>query len=179
MGLPSYPEIDRLIESGQVLPYLQEFIRFSATLSVGVRTGQMANAPGMEATVVAGVVLDKLMNTTDGRRLLGIRATNAVFNAKDEPVNSPKLDIARRMILGEISQPQALIELKNLLSDADIHPDPKTLKKLLRDLEDEAQSLMGQLDYLMRVAGWDGVSTGDLLDTAKSIITGRPKHENY
>lgn len=177
MGFPSYPEIERLIESGQALPYLREFIKFSAILSVGVRTGKMEVAPGMEATVVAGVVLDKLMNTTDGRRLLGVRATNAVFNAKDEPPNSPKLDIARRMILGEISQPQALVELKNLLSGADIHPDPKTLKKLLRDLEDEAHSLMEQLDVLMRAAGWDGISKSDLLDTAESIITGHPKHE--
>lgn len=177
MEFPNYPEIEKLIESGEALPYLQEFIKHSVTLSVGVRSGTIQYVPGMEAAIVAGVVLQKLMDTADGRGLLGIRASNKKkeYNVKGEPVTSPKMDVARRLIQNELTREQALAELRDLFAADDLYPEPSTLKRYLSDVEEEAYSMMRQLDHLMRSTGWDGESQDDLRAALNSIVKGRPK----
>jgi hypothetical protein len=165
-------EAERLISSGQAMTAINEFLRFAAMMNVAVRTGQMENMPGMDATYIAAVALQRLIDTKDGRRLLGIRKSNKVYNVKDYPLASPRLDIARRLGMGVITQPAALEELRADFAKADIHPDPKTLKQILRDLEDEACNVRIGLEELLRAAGWDG-DLGKLPETFTVLTTGK------
>lgn len=121
----TFSEIDELIDSGGALPALNEFIRFATVLSVGIRTGQMQEMPGTQATIIAAVALQKLMHTTDGRKLLGIRASNKVYNEKELSFQSPQYEIARRLGCGEITREQALIELSAVYAKAQTYPDKK------------------------------------------------------
>lgn len=148
----------KLVDSGQAAPAVKQFIAFAAHLAVLVRTGQMKDGPGVDETIVAAVALERLMHTKDGRKLLGLKASNKVYNARDIPLDSPKLDIGRRLISGELTQPEALIELRALLSAADIHPDPKTLKQYLLDIEDQSHDIQASLRHLMHVAGGEGTA---------------------
>lgn len=171
-----FKEAIRLVDAGQAAPAINRFIRLATHLSILVRTGQMQDGPGVDETIIAAVALERLKHTKDGRKLLGLKASNKVYNAKDFPLDSPKLDIGRRLISGELTQPEALAELRTLLDAADIHPDPKTLKQLLRDIEDEAHTLREALAHLMRAAGWDG-SQASLADTMASLIHGKGKRK--
>lgn len=165
----SYPEIDALIRSGAAVQILDRFVRASVGLSIAIRTGQVEESEGDHETIVAGMALQRLMNTKDGRRLLGIKASNKVYNAKQYGPKSPHLDIARRLGCGEINREQALSELSDLLAKAQIFPDKKTIATLLQDLEDMALELRTDLEYMLRVAGWDGREQS-LRDTFASIM---------
>lgn len=151
-----FNEIEELIDSGKALPALNEFIQFAVMLSIGVRTGRMKELPGTQATIVAAVALQKLMDTTDGRKLLGIRASNKVYNEKECGLKSPQLEIARRMGCSEITREQALEELSNHYHTADTYPSRQTLNRILNDLADEASNLRENLEVMLRAAGWDG-----------------------
>lgn len=168
----------RLVDAGEAAPAINRFIQFATHLAILVRTGQMQDGPGVDETIVAAVALERLMNTRDGRRLLGLKASNkiAAHNAKKLPLDSPKLDIGRRLISGELTQPEALAELRALFDAEDTYPDPKTLKQLLRDIEDHAHTIRESLEHLMRVAGWDGSQAG-MPDTMAAIIHGKEKRK--
>jgi len=156
----TFREAIKLVDSGQAAPAVKRFITFASQLAVLVRTGQIKDLPGVAETIVAAVALERLMHTKDGRKLLGLKASNKVYNARDIPLDSPKLDIGRRLIAGELTQPEALAALRALLDAADIHPDPKTLKQYLRDIEDQAHSIQDSLRHMMHLAGWDGTEAG-------------------
>lgn len=164
-----FKEAIKLVDAGKAGPAVRRFIGFATQLAILVRTGQMKDLPGVDETIVAAVALERMLNTKDGRKLLGIKASNKVYNAKDYPLDSPKLDIGRRLICGELTQPEALDALRALYAAADIHPDPKTLKQHLRDIEDHAHDIQESLAQLMRVAGWDGSASG-LPDTLAAIL---------
>ncbi|GMU50618.1 MAG: hypothetical protein AMXMBFR31_28440 [Candidatus Desulfobacillus denitrificans] len=165
-----FKEAIKLVDAGKAGPAVRRFIVFATQLAILARTGQIKDdLPGVDDTIIAAVALERMMNTKDGRKLLGIKASNKVYNAKDYPLDSPKLDIGRRLICGELTQPEALDALRALLAAADIHPDPKTLKQHLRDIEDHAHVIRESLAHLMRVAGWDGSASG-LQDTFAAII---------
>jgi hypothetical protein len=168
----SLKEVEQIISSGQALPAINEFLRFASLMNVAVRAGEVENTPGMDATYIAAIVLQRLIDTKDGRRLLGIRKSNKVYNVKDFRLDSPQLDIARRLGMGAITQPAALEELRAALAKADIYPDPKTLKQILRDLEDEACNVRIGLEELLRVAGWDG-DLGNLQEVYTAMTTGK------
>lgn len=152
----TFPQIDELIASGKAVPDLERFILYSVGLSIAIRTGQHQEQKGDHETIVAGMALQRLMQTKDGRRLLGIRASNKVYSAKNYGVRSEHLEIARRLGCGELTRDQALVALSDQLAKAQIFPDPKTLKSLLRDLEEQALTMRQQLEFMMRSAGWDG-----------------------
>lgn len=166
----TFPEIEELIESGKALPALSEFLQFATLLSIGIRTGQMQELPGTQATIIAAVALQKLMDTTDGRKLLGIRASNKLYNEKELSFQSPQYEIVRRMGCGEITRDQALSELSDAYGAAQIYPDKKTLARILDSLENEANNLRENLELMLRAAGWDGSEDNlskTLLDTRK------------
>lgn len=171
MAMMSFQEIESLIESGRADDEIAKFIHFATSIYIGLRTGQMDDLPGMRETVVAAVVLQKLANTAEGRKLLGRKASNKVYNAADYPLGSKHLDIGRRFVDGVITHPEALAELRCLMAAADIHPDPKTLKNLLSDLAEQALNLRSDLEAMMRLAGWDGSEEG-LKETLASIMCG-------
>ncbi|MBK7813861.1 MAG: hypothetical protein IPJ52_05860 [Rhodocyclaceae bacterium] len=130
----NFKEANRLIDSGKALPAINEFLQFAATMNVALRTGQVEEMPGMNATYVAAIALQRLIDTKDGRRLLGIRKGNKVYDVKEYPLNSPRLAIGRRLVCGEITEPGALDLLRAKFAKTDIFPDPKTLKQILRDM---------------------------------------------
>lgn len=165
----TFPEIEELIDSGMALPALNEFIQFAVTLTIGIRTGQMEELPGTQATIIAAMALQKLMDTTDGRKLLGIKASNKVYNEKDYGIKSPQLEIARRLGCGEINRKQALEELRDLFQKAQIYPSRPTLTRILTDLEEEANNLRGNLEVMLRAAGWDS-DEGNLEGNLSEIL---------
>lgn len=155
-----FSEIESLIESGRAMDELNGFFQFAFSMYTGVHSGEMPEYPGMNETLVAMVVLQKLIHTQEGRRVLGIRAPNEVYNAKDYKLGSPQLEIARSLGIDQISREAALDQLRSLFAEAQIYPDPKTLKSLLADLEKEAINLRENLEFMMRSAGWDGSEDG-------------------
>lgn len=171
--IPTFTEIEDLIDSGGALPALDEFIKFATMLSIGIRTGQMQELPGTKATIIAAVALQKLMHTTDGRKLLGIRASNKVYNEKELSLQSPQFDIVRRLGCGEITREQALSELSNVYADAQTYPDKKTLDRILSSVESDANNLRSNLEFMLQAAGWDG--TKDNLSKTLMDIRGAKK----
>lgn len=171
-----FKEAIRLVDAGKAAPAINRFIQFATHLAILVRTGQMQDGPGVDETIIAAVALERLKQTKDGRRLLGLKASNKVYDAKKLPFDSPKLDIGRRLISGELTQPAALAELRALFDATDDYPDPKTLKQMLRDIEDHAHTIRESLEHLMRVAGWDGSQAG-MPDTMAAIIHGKEKRK--
>ncbi|HAF43728.1 MAG TPA: hypothetical protein DCK83_01955 [Gallionellaceae bacterium] len=152
----TFDEITQLIDSGKALAAIEEFTQFAVALHIGISTGQMEELPGTQATIVAAVALQKLMGTADGRKVLGIKASNKVFNEQEFGLNSPQLEIARRMGCGEITREQALKELSDHYHKADTYPAPQTLKRILSDLERVAGYIRGNLEFMLKAAGWDG-----------------------
>lgn len=154
----TFEEIEDLINSGKALPAINEFIQFAVTLSIGIRTGQMEELPGTQATIIAAVALQKLMDTPDGRKLLGIRASNKikVHNEEEFALNSPQLEIARRLGCGEITRKQAFDELSDLYYKADTYPSRQTINRVLDDLMAKSTSLRANLEAMLIAAGWDG-----------------------
>ncbi|MFA6901451.1 MAG: hypothetical protein WC236_00040 [Gallionellaceae bacterium] len=173
----TFPEIEELIDSGMALPAINEFIQFAITLSIGIRTGQMEELPGTQATIIAAVALQKLMDTTDGRKTLGIKASNKVYNEKEFGLESPQLEIARRMGCGEITRKQALSELTDHYYKTDQYPSRQTITRILNSLEEEANSFRGKLEVMLRAAGWDG-GEGNLESNLSEILEKlRPKKQ--
>jgi hypothetical protein len=165
----TFSEIEELIDSGKALPSLDEFIKFATMLFIGIRTGQMQELPGTQATIIAAVALQKLMHTTDGRKLLGIRGSNKKYNERKLDFQSPQYEIARRMGCGEITRKQALSELADIYAAKNDYPDQKTLDRILDSLEGEANNLRGNLEFMLRAAGWDG-SDDSLTQTLSDIL---------
>ena len=157
--IDNFLEIEGLIKSGKSLPHLNGFIQFATLLSIGIRTGQMEELPGTKDTIIAAVALQQLMNTKDGRKLLGIKAPNKVYNEAEFAINSPEYEIVRRMGCGEINRNDAMKELSNIFAIAQIYPDRKTLDRILSDLENKAKELRENLECMLRIAGWDGSDT--------------------
>ena len=170
----NFTEIEQQIDSGAALPAINEFLKFAVTLYIGIRTGQMEELPGTQATIIAAVALQKMMGTADGRKVLGIKASNKVYNEKELELDSPQLEIARRMGCGEITRDQALKELEDQYSKADSYPTRPTLSRILNDLETKASSLRENLDVMLRAAGWDG-SDGNLPAILADITTPKNK----
>lgn len=156
----TFPEIEELIDSGEAVPAINEFIQFAVMLSIGIRTGRMEELPGTQATIIAAVALQKLMGTTDGRKILGIKASNKVYNEEEFSLQSPALEIARRMGCGEISHKEALSDLADIYHSAQIYPTKPTLERILTSLEDKALNLRDNLEFMLRAAGWDGSDEG-------------------
>ncbi|MBU1980424.1 MAG: hypothetical protein KJ958_14780 [Gammaproteobacteria bacterium] len=175
--IENFAEIQKMIEEGKSLPHLNEFLKFATLLSIGIRTGQMEELPGTRETIIAAVALQQLMDTKDGRKLLGIRASNKVYNEKEVGLNSPQLEIARRMGCGEITREQALSELSNTYAAAQTYPDKKTLARILDGLVDEANKLRNNLELMLRTAGWDGAEE-NLSKTLADLRGGKTKGIN-
>ena len=168
----SFSEINELIESGQAVPALNGFLRFAVALSIGIRTGKMQELPGTKETIIAAVALQKLMDTTDGRKLLGIRASNKVYNEKEFGLKSAPFEIARRMGCGEITRQQALDNLSDFYHSADTYPTRQTLNRILDGLTEDAGNLRANLELMLITAGWDG-TTENLEQVFKSITQDR------
>lgn len=165
----NFSDIEKLIESGNALPELNKFLEFATVLSVGIRTGQMQALPGTRETIIAAVVLQKLIHTKDGRKLLGIRASNKIYNEKEVGLKSPRLEIARRLGCGEITRAQALLDLEETYNNANTYPSRQTLARILDDLLDEAANLRAGLEVILTAAGYDGTEES-AAQALKSII---------
>lgn len=113
-----------IVNAGQTAPYLSEFL---SAMSDGRMPGKLTRAVSLFA-------IEAALQTSAGRKAAGLpprgRGQHPKFSAAHYEIGSVAENIARDLVLGKLTRPQARQALAEHIGDA----NTKTLDRLLDDL---------------------------------------------
>jgi hypothetical protein len=156
----SLKEAFELAINGQSEEYVARFIE---AVKFAAITGNSA-AVSLDDALVASIVLARLMDTVEGRRLLKMpKRKNLQYRASDFHFTSPQRKVAADFIAKKIDQKSALEKLCETFADP---PDDRTLKRLFDDLVETQIEFDQRLREMLIAAGADA----DRLAAADEIM---------
>jgi hypothetical protein len=124
---------------------------------VWARTRQVEDQQTADDLIVMVALLHKLLATPEGKRVLKKSFKGKTYDVgKLFGLNSPEFDIGMLLVNGEITRQVALIQLQKQLAEGrDMHPDRKTLKTILDDIEEHCVTFYREAEVLTGLGGMD------------------------
>lgn len=160
----TFKQAFELVEQGKAEQSVCRFITHGLNMSAAVSSGDLKDDPVIDDYIVVVALLQKLLNTPDGKRALHRNYKGKTYEVlRDFGIPSPEMDIGMRLVYGIINREDALRQLKyQLYVIRQLDPDLKTIKRILDDLEQYAGLILKQFGGALYAAGWDGKSLNDL-----------------
>lgn len=151
----------KLVDRGEADEYVNRF--------VGSVYGALCStepiAISLDDALVASMVLTRLADSTDGRKLLKMKKRkNTTYKAEKFSMFSPQRKVAAEFVSREINYPEALTKLESTFDDGHVPDRERTLKRLLDDLIALEEHHRDAFANLLALAGWDG--TDETKETA-------------
>jgi hypothetical protein len=171
----TFKEAQGLVERGGIDldERLNRFVHFAVMMALAVRTGQANDIHGMDDTIIAAAVLQKLIKSPAGRKLIGLKQRGKSYDAKQFEIDSEEFAVGFRLVIGELDHKDAITELSSVYERRDIHLYPQVLKTLVCGLEEHILSLVENTEQMIRMAGLNGSSAEvrqEAIDTIASLM---------
>lgn len=154
----------KLVRDGKAAEHIGRFIGIVKYSAV---TGETAHFE-FEDALVAAMVLSRLSESAEGRKLLGLsKRKNTQYKADDFRLSTPQSRLADQYRRGEITKKQAAEALATSLEPT---PDLRTAQRLLEDLADRNEHIEAALELELAALGASSDAPGSRAEATRQII---------